>query len=147
MQHSPFGPFTGTYVKPRIGLTPILRAGIAMTDALVSASAIVLAVVLTSRLLAVNTIPVCCYPAGSTYCSHANTPDPLQYTILVFSAKRSHYSQWNVCQGSLSCNIRALMFSFRLLKVAPRTAGRQGIIARSCSCHGQYRMCCPGYDN
>ncbi|KAJ7904385.1 putative uracil phosphoribosyltransferase [Mycena olivaceomarginata] len=31
---SPVGPFTGTVVKPRIGLTPILRAGLGMTDAL-----------------------------------------------------------------------------------------------------------------
>jgi len=33
---SPIGPFTGTNIKPRIGLTPILRAGIAMTDALLT---------------------------------------------------------------------------------------------------------------
>ncbi|PFH52858.1 hypothetical protein AMATHDRAFT_73981 [Amanita thiersii Skay4041] len=31
---TPIGPFTGTVIKPRIGLTPILRAGIGMTDAL-----------------------------------------------------------------------------------------------------------------
>ncbi|KAJ7047501.1 uracil phosphoribosyltransferase-domain-containing protein [Mycena alexandri] len=33
---SPVGPFTGTVVKPRIGLTPILRAGLGMTDALLT---------------------------------------------------------------------------------------------------------------
>jgi len=33
---SPVGPFTGTRIKPRIGLTPILRAGIGMTDALLT---------------------------------------------------------------------------------------------------------------
>ncbi|KAJ7095254.1 armadillo/beta-catenin/plakoglobin [Mycena belliarum] len=32
---SPIGPFIGTVIKPRIGLTPILRAGLGMTDALV----------------------------------------------------------------------------------------------------------------
>ncbi|KAF8211250.1 uracil phosphoribosyltransferase-domain-containing protein [Mycena galopus ATCC 62051] len=32
---SPVGPFIGTIVKPRIALTPILRAGLGMTDALV----------------------------------------------------------------------------------------------------------------
>ncbi|KAF7331896.1 putative uracil phosphoribosyltransferase [Mycena kentingensis (nom. inval.)] len=31
---SPVAPFTGTVLKPRIGLTPILRAGMGMTDAL-----------------------------------------------------------------------------------------------------------------
>ncbi|KAG6903381.1 hypothetical protein C0995_013134 [Termitomyces sp. Mi166 len=35
---TPVGPFTGTTVKPRIGLTPILRAGLGMTDALVCSS-------------------------------------------------------------------------------------------------------------
>ncbi|KAG6817203.1 hypothetical protein H0H87_011561 [Tephrocybe sp. NHM501043] len=35
---TPVGPFTGTIIKPRIGLTPILRAGLGMTDALVSLS-------------------------------------------------------------------------------------------------------------
>ncbi|KAF8623422.1 hypothetical protein AX15_006365 [Amanita polypyramis BW_CC] len=34
--HTPVGPFIGKTIKPRIGLTPILRAGIGMTDALVS---------------------------------------------------------------------------------------------------------------
>ncbi|KAJ7179861.1 armadillo/beta-catenin/plakoglobin [Mycena crocata] len=33
---SPVGTFTGTVVKPRIGLTPILRAGLGMTDALLT---------------------------------------------------------------------------------------------------------------
>ncbi|RDB22867.1 Uracil phosphoribosyltransferase [Hypsizygus marmoreus] len=33
---TPVGPFTGTAIKPRIGLTPILRAGLGMTDALLS---------------------------------------------------------------------------------------------------------------
>ncbi|KAF9008920.1 armadillo/beta-catenin/plakoglobin [Cyathus striatus] len=33
---TPVGPFTGTKIKPRIGLTPILRAGLGMTDALLS---------------------------------------------------------------------------------------------------------------
>ncbi|KII95330.1 hypothetical protein PLICRDRAFT_96504 [Plicaturopsis crispa FD-325 SS-3] len=33
---TPVGPFTGSVVKPRIGLTPILRAGLGMTDALLS---------------------------------------------------------------------------------------------------------------
>lgn len=33
---SPVSSFTGTTVKPRIGLTPILRAGLGMTDALLS---------------------------------------------------------------------------------------------------------------
>ncbi|KAG8218799.1 uracil phosphoribosyltransferase-domain-containing protein [Butyriboletus roseoflavus] len=32
--HTPVGPFTGTVIKPRVGLTPILRAGLGMTDAL-----------------------------------------------------------------------------------------------------------------
>jgi uracil phosphoribosyltransferase len=32
--HTPVDPFTGTVIKPRIGLTPILRAGLGMTDAL-----------------------------------------------------------------------------------------------------------------
>jgi uracil phosphoribosyltransferase len=35
-QQTPVGPFTGTTVKPKIGLTPILRAGLGMTDALLS---------------------------------------------------------------------------------------------------------------
>jgi len=34
--HTPVGPFTGTLIKPRIGLTPILRAGLGMTDALLT---------------------------------------------------------------------------------------------------------------
>ena len=34
-QRSPVGPFIGKTIKPRIGLTPILRAGTGMTDALV----------------------------------------------------------------------------------------------------------------
>jgi len=33
---SPVAQFTGTVIKPRIGLTPILRAGLSMTDALLS---------------------------------------------------------------------------------------------------------------
>ncbi|KAJ7638684.1 armadillo/beta-catenin/plakoglobin [Roridomyces roridus] len=33
---SPVASFTGTVVKPRIGLTPILRAGLGMTDAVLS---------------------------------------------------------------------------------------------------------------
>ncbi|KAJ7068145.1 uracil phosphoribosyltransferase-domain-containing protein [Mycena amicta] len=33
---TPVAAFTGTVVKPRIGLTPILRAGLGMTDALLS---------------------------------------------------------------------------------------------------------------
>ncbi|KAF9222075.1 PRTase-like protein [Gyrodon lividus] len=32
--NTPIGPFTGSVIKPRIGLTPILRAGLGMTDAL-----------------------------------------------------------------------------------------------------------------
>ncbi|OSC98661.1 UDP-N-acetylglucosamine 1-carboxyvinyltransferase [Trametes coccinea BRFM310] len=31
---TPIGPFTGSSIKPKIGLTPILRAGMGMTDAL-----------------------------------------------------------------------------------------------------------------
>jgi len=33
---TPVGPFIGTVIKPRIGLTPILRAGLGMTDALLT---------------------------------------------------------------------------------------------------------------
>ncbi|KAI0347421.1 UDP-N-acetylglucosamine 1-carboxyvinyltransferase [Trametopsis cervina] len=33
---TPIGPFTGATIKPRIGLTPVLRAGLGMTDALLS---------------------------------------------------------------------------------------------------------------
>lgn len=33
---TPIAPFTGTSIKPRIGITPILRAGLGMTDALLS---------------------------------------------------------------------------------------------------------------
>jgi len=33
---TPVGPFTGSVIKPRIGLTPVLRAGLGMTDALLS---------------------------------------------------------------------------------------------------------------
>ncbi|KAG2043009.1 uracil phosphoribosyltransferase-domain-containing protein [Suillus americanus] len=33
---TPVGPFTGTTIKPKVGLTPILRAGLGMTDALLS---------------------------------------------------------------------------------------------------------------
>ncbi|KIK08364.1 hypothetical protein K443DRAFT_556969 [Laccaria amethystina LaAM-08-1] len=33
---TPVGPFTGTKIKPRVGLTPILRAGLGMTDALLT---------------------------------------------------------------------------------------------------------------
>ncbi|KAG6832928.1 hypothetical protein H0H92_004812 [Tricholoma furcatifolium] len=33
---TPVGPFTGTFIKPLIGLTPILRAGLGMTDALLT---------------------------------------------------------------------------------------------------------------
>ncbi|KAG6854994.1 hypothetical protein C0991_005923 [Blastosporella zonata] len=33
---TPVGPFVGTVIKPRIGLTPILRAGLGMTDALLT---------------------------------------------------------------------------------------------------------------
>ncbi|OBZ76979.1 putative sulfite reductase [NADPH] flavoprotein component [Grifola frondosa] len=33
---TPIGPFTGSMIKPRIGLTPILRAGLGMTDALLT---------------------------------------------------------------------------------------------------------------
>ncbi|KIM90982.1 hypothetical protein PILCRDRAFT_24862, partial [Piloderma croceum F 1598] len=33
---TPVGPFTGSLIKPRIGLTPILRAGLGMTDALLT---------------------------------------------------------------------------------------------------------------
>ncbi|KAF9469017.1 armadillo/beta-catenin/plakoglobin [Collybia nuda] len=34
--NTPVAPFTGTEIKPRIGLTPILRAGLGMTDALLT---------------------------------------------------------------------------------------------------------------
>jgi len=33
---TPVGPFTGTAIKPRIGLTPVLRAGLGMIDALLT---------------------------------------------------------------------------------------------------------------
>ncbi|PCH41307.1 armadillo/beta-catenin/plakoglobin [Wolfiporia cocos MD-104 SS10] len=33
---TPIGTFTGTTIKPRIGLTPILRAGMGMTDAMLN---------------------------------------------------------------------------------------------------------------
>ena len=33
---SPVGPFTGSTIKPKIGLTPVLRAGLGMTDALLN---------------------------------------------------------------------------------------------------------------
>jgi uracil phosphoribosyltransferase len=33
---TPIGPFTGSVIQPRIGLTPILRAGLGMTDALLT---------------------------------------------------------------------------------------------------------------
>ncbi|OJT13731.1 Uracil phosphoribosyltransferase [Trametes pubescens] len=33
---TPVGPFTGSVIKPNIGLTPILRAGMGMTDALLN---------------------------------------------------------------------------------------------------------------
>ncbi|KAI0080646.1 UDP-N-acetylglucosamine 1-carboxyvinyltransferase [Panus rudis PR-1116 ss-1] len=33
---TPVGPFTGSHIKPRVGLTPILRAGMGMTDALLT---------------------------------------------------------------------------------------------------------------
>jgi hypothetical protein len=35
-QQSPISAFTGSVVKPRVGLTPILRAGMGMTDALLT---------------------------------------------------------------------------------------------------------------
>lgn len=38
LQQTPIAPFQGTVIKPRVGLTPILRAGLGMTDALVSDS-------------------------------------------------------------------------------------------------------------
>ncbi|EKM59417.1 uncharacterized protein PHACADRAFT_249889 [Phanerochaete carnosa HHB-10118-sp] len=34
--HTPVGPFTGSVIKPRIALTPVLRAGLGMTDALLT---------------------------------------------------------------------------------------------------------------
>ncbi|THH33649.1 hypothetical protein EUX98_g520 [Antrodiella citrinella] len=33
---TPVGPFVGSQIKPRIGITPILRAGLGMTDALLN---------------------------------------------------------------------------------------------------------------
>ncbi|KAF9645671.1 PRTase-like protein [Thelephora ganbajun] len=33
---SPVGPFIGSIIKPKIGLTPVLRAGLGMTDALLT---------------------------------------------------------------------------------------------------------------
>jgi len=33
---TPVGPFTGSTIKPRIGLTPILRAGLGMSDAMLT---------------------------------------------------------------------------------------------------------------
>ncbi|KAH9951847.1 armadillo/beta-catenin/plakoglobin [Amylocystis lapponica] len=33
---TPIGPFTGSMIQPKIGLTPILRAGLGMTDALLN---------------------------------------------------------------------------------------------------------------
>jgi len=33
---SPIGPFAGSTIKPKIGLTPVLRAGLGMTDALLT---------------------------------------------------------------------------------------------------------------
>jgi len=33
---SPIGPFIGSTIKPKIGLTPVLRAGLGMTDALLT---------------------------------------------------------------------------------------------------------------
>ncbi|EGO01862.1 hypothetical protein SERLA73DRAFT_177409 [Serpula lacrymans var. lacrymans S7.3] len=33
---TPIGPFTGTVIKPKVGLTPILRAGLGMTEALLN---------------------------------------------------------------------------------------------------------------
>lgn len=35
-QQSPISAFTGSVVKPRVGFTPILRAGLGMTDALLT---------------------------------------------------------------------------------------------------------------
>lgn len=34
LQTTPVAPFTGTTIKPHIGLAPILRAGLGMTDAM-----------------------------------------------------------------------------------------------------------------
>ena len=63
LQETPIGPFVGSVIKPRIGLTPILRAGLGMTDALVRWY--------SSRLhpyqrrylyiYLVNTLPVCSF--------------------------------------------------------------------------------------
>ncbi|KAI0772666.1 uracil phosphoribosyltransferase-domain-containing protein [Irpex lacteus] len=33
---TPIGPFTGSNIKPKVGLTPVLRAGLGMTDALLT---------------------------------------------------------------------------------------------------------------
>lgn len=36
LQQSPIAPFTGTTIQPKIGLAPVLRAGLGMTDALLN---------------------------------------------------------------------------------------------------------------
>lgn len=36
LQQTPVAPFVGTSIKPRIGLTPILRAGLGMTEAMLT---------------------------------------------------------------------------------------------------------------
>jgi uracil phosphoribosyltransferase len=36
MQHSPISTFKGSVVKPRLGFTPILRAGLGMTEGLLT---------------------------------------------------------------------------------------------------------------
>jgi uracil phosphoribosyltransferase-like protein len=36
IQHSPITTFKGSVVKPRVGFTPVLRAGLGMTDSLLT---------------------------------------------------------------------------------------------------------------
>ncbi|KAI6034336.1 uracil phosphoribosyltransferase-domain-containing protein [Pisolithus microcarpus] len=56
---TPIGPFTGSIIKPRIGLTPILRAGLGMTDALLTLFPKIRGLVDYSKLPSVPNVDIC----------------------------------------------------------------------------------------
>lgn len=96
-QQTPVAPFTGKAIKPRVGLTPIMRAGLGMTDALVFIVPSLTIVVRAKYLYSWSSFRESMLPQGSSILWVLNINLGLrQYTILDYFARRSLSNPLNV---------------------------------------------------
>lgn len=127
-QQTPVGPFTGTTIKPKVGLTPILRAGLGMTDALLSLFPYVTGYATFSRLL---TYQLTCRVGQQ------------QSTILDSTEGRSAFNQSNVrFEVSFPRGVRADCCG-RLFETSSSPSDRHMFHSRSFGCYRWHCMCCP----